>query len=341
MFLLSASHPRASGVDRRLALCLDWGMFLARLILIRVATASGVLLAISILLFFAIETLPGDLASETASRFTPEDQIAFAREQLGLNAHPVRRYLAWIGAAARGDFGTSFYSRGDIAPMLAERLGNTALLAGFAAAMAIPAGFVAAVISVIARGGIFDRGMTVVSLAVISMPEFLIAYLLMTVFVVIYPVFPAHTIFYDDMARSSRLAAMVLPAATLAVVGFAPVLRISRASLINVLASGYVETARLKGLPIWRIVLVHALPNALPPIINMVVLLIAHFLVGAFIVEQIFSYPGIGKAMIAAVKFRDIPLVLATGLVFAVFFVTLNLLADVISLLVTPRARTS
>ena len=302
--------------------------------------AFGVLFAISIFLFVAIETLPGDLASETAARFTPPEEIELARDRMGLNEHPARRYFDWLGAAARGDFGTSTYSRGEIAPMLADRLGNTALLAAFAFLMVFPTGFAAAVTAVILNGSALDRGMTAVSLMVISMPEFLIGYLLMTLFVVMFPVFPAHTIFYEDMGAIERLHAMVLPAATLAAVGFGPVLRISRASLLNVLASGYIETAKLKGLPPWRVVLVHALPNALPPIINMIVLLVANFLVGAFIVEQIFSYPGIGNAMIAAVKFRDIPLVLAIGLVFAVFFVLLNLLADIVSILSTPRLRT-
>ena len=315
-------------------------MFVARIILTRICVAFGVLFAISIFLFVAIETLPGDLASETAGRFTPPEEIEFARDRMGLNEHPVQRYIDWLGAAARGDFGTSSYSRGEIAPMLADRLGNTALLATFAFLMAVPAGFAAAVTAVILNGSALDRGMTAVSLMVISMPEFLIGYLLMTLFVVMFPVFPAHTIFYEDMGAIERLHAMVLPAATLAAVGFGPVLRISRASLLNVLASGYIETAKLKGLPPWRVVLVHALPNALPPIINMIVLLVANFLVGAFIVEQIFSYPGIGNAMIAAVKFRDIPLVLAIGLVFAVFFVLLNLLADIVSILSTPRLRT-
>ena len=315
-------------------------MFLARTILTRMCVAFGVLFAISIFLFVAIETLPGDLASETAARFTPPEEIELARDRMGLNEHPARRYFDWLGAAARGDFGTSTYSRGEIAPMLADRLGNTALLAAFAFMMAVPTGFAAAVTAVILNGSALDRGMTAVSLMVISMPEFLIGYLLMTLFVVMFPVFPAHTIFYEDMGAIERLHAMVLPAATLAAVGFGPVLRISRASLLNVLASGYIETAKLKGLPPWRVVLVHALPNALPPIINMIVLLVANFLVGAFIVEQIFSYPGIGNAMIAAVKFRDIPLVLAIGLVFAVFFVLLNLLADIVSILSTPRLRT-
>ena len=315
-------------------------MFLARTILTRTCVAFGVLFAISIFLFVAIETLPGDLASETAARFTPPEEIELARDRMGLNEHPARRYFDWLGAGARGDFGTSTYSRGEIAPMLADRLGNTALLAAFAFLMVVPTGFAAAVTAVILNGSALDRGMTAVSLMVISMPEFLIGYLLMTLFVVMFPVFPAHTIFYEDMGAIERLHAMVLPAATLAAVGFGPVLRISRASLLNVLASGYIETAKLKGLPPWRVVLVHALPNALPPIINMIVLLVANFLVGAFIVEQIFSYPGIGNAMIAAVKFRDIPLVLAIGLVFAVFFVLLNLLADIVSILSTPRLRT-
>ena len=314
-------------------------MILQRIILIRVAQAFCVFLALSILLFFTIEILPGDIVSATSSRFTPLDQIEYAREQLGLTEHPVKRYIHWIGSAAVGDFGSSPYTRGNIAPVLFERLGNTALLTLLSSMIALPIGFTAAVISVMTRGSIFDRTSTMISLIAISLPEFLIAYLLMTIFVVTYPLFPAHTIFYDEMDIGARLHAMILPASTLAIVGIAPVLRISRASLINVLSANYIEMARLKGVPIWRIVTVHALPNAIPPIINMVVLLIAHFMVGAFIVEQIFSYPGIGNMMIAAVKFRDIPLVLAVGMVFAVFFISLNLLADIISLLATPRAR--
>ncbi len=320
-------------------LIVSCNMALTRIIAARIGGAVFVLLAISVILFVAVETLPGDFASATAPRFTTGDQIEFTREELGLNAHAVTRYADWIKRAAKADFGVSWYSGQPIAPMLAERIGNTALLALFAAFMAIPLGFFAAILSVIHRGTIFDRGATIVSLAVISMPEFLVAYLLMTFFVVTFPVFPAHTVFFDSMSLGDRLHSMVLPAGSLAIVAIAPVLRLTRASLINVLASEYIETARLKGLPVWRVVLVHALPNALPPIINMTVLVIANFLVGAFIVEQIFSYPGIGNAMIAAVKFRDIPLVLAIGLVFAAFFVALNLLADIVSILVTPRAR--
>ena len=314
-------------------------MSLTRIIAARLASSVFVLFAISLILFCAVETLPGDLASATAPRFVTEDQIAFSREEMGLNAPAVERYLNWIWRALHADFGFSWYSNHEIAPLLAEQIGHTAALAAFAAAIAIPIGFTAAVLSVVYRNSLFDRGATVVSLAGISLPEFLVAYFLMAVLVVAHPVFPAHAIFYDDMVLGARLHAMVLPALSLAVVAVAPVLRLTRASLINVLASDYIEIARLKGLPAWRVVLVHALPNALPPIINMIVLVIANFLVGAFIVEQIFSYPGIGKSMVAAVKFRDIPLVIAIGMVFAAFFVTLNLLADIVSILATSRAR--
>ena len=161
----------------------------------------------------------------------------------------------------------------------------------------------------------------------------------MTIFVVTIPIFPAHTVFTDEMRLADRLHAMALPAATLAIAGLAPVLRVSRACLISVLASDYIEMAKLKGISITRIITIHALPNVLPPIINMVVLLIANYMVAAFIVEEIFSYPGIGKMMIAAVKFRDIPLVLATGMVFAFFFVILNLIADLLSIMVSPKLR--
>ena len=314
-------------------------MSLQKMILTRTAHAMVVLIAISAFLFVAVDTLPGDLASATAPRFVTSDQIEIAREELGLNASAIERYGQWIGRSLQGDLGFSWSNRNAIGPMLAEGLWNTALLALMASCLSIPVGFIIALTAVIYRGSMFDRLTSGMSLAVIAMPEFLIAYLLMTIFVVTYPVFPAHTIFFDDMSMPERLHAMALPAATLAIAGLAPVLRVSRACLISVLALGYVEMARLKGISMARIIIIHALPNVLPPIINMVVLLIANYLIGAFIVEQIFSYPGIGKMMIAAVKFRDIPLVLAIGLVFAVFFVILNLIADLLSVLVTPKMR--
>lgn len=314
-------------------------MTIIRIIGLRIITAMLVLLALSAFLFTAVETLPGDFASASAPRYTTGEQIAFSREEMGLNIHPVKRYAHWITAAAQGDFGISWYTRADIAPMLKELIGNTMMLALLAALMAIPFGFMLALLSVIFRGSMFDRGVTALSLAVISMPEFLIAYLLMTIFVVTLPIFPAHTIFYSGMDISERLYAMILPSVTLAIVALAPIIRMTRASLMDVLSRDYVMTARLKGIPVWRVMVIHALPNALPPIINVIVLVMANFMVGAFIVEQIFSYPGIGKAMITAVKFRDIPLVLAIGIIFAVFFISLNLIADIISILVTPRAR--
>ena len=314
-------------------------MVLQKLILTRIFQAGFVLLAISVFLFASIEMLPGDMASATAPRFVTADQIDVAREEMGLKASAIERYGQWIWRLVHGDLGMSWSNRAAIGPMLADGLKSTALLALLASSLSLPIGFVAALIAVIFRGSIFDRVTSGMSLAVIAMPEFLIAYLLMTFFVVSYQIFPAHTVFSDEMSAAERLHAMFLPAATLAVAGLAPVLRVSRACLIGVLSSGYVEMARLKGLSMARVIVVHALPNALPPIINMVVLLIANFMVGAFIVEQIFSYPGIGKMMIAAVKFRDIPVVLAIGMVFAVFFVTLNLLADLLSMLVTPKQR--
>lgn len=314
-------------------------MGLARIIGGRIVAAVFVLWAISAILFCAVETLPGDFASATAPRFVTADQLEHTRDALNLDDPAALRYLSWLSRAARADFGISWYSGQPIAALLTERIGNTVLLALLAAAMALPVGFGAAVLSVIFRGSAWDRIASALSLAVIALPEFLVAYLLMTLFVVTYPIFPAHSLFFDGMGLGARLQAMTLPALSLAIVAVAPVLRITRASLIHVLGADYAMTARLKGMPMRRVVLVHALPNAVPPIINMGVLVFANFMVGAFIVEQIFSYPGIGKAMIAAVKFRDIPLVLAIGLVFAAIFVVLNLVADIASILATPRLR--
>lgn len=312
---------------------------LLKLILMRVFTALWVLLAVSLFLFIAVETLPGDFASASAPRFTTADQIEATRERLGLNIAPMVRYIDWLTRAAEGDFGLSWYSRQPIAGILSERLGHTALLGAFAAAIAVPLGFGLGVVSVIYRGGRLDRAITSGSLVAISLPEFLVAYLLMALFTIRWPVFDAFTVFTDEMGVIDRLGAMVLPAAALSIVAVAPVLRLTRASLISIFASPYVEMARLKGLPILRIVLRHMLPNAIAPIVNAVVIVIANLLAGAFVVEAIFSYPGIGVSMVSAVKFRDIPLVLSAGLIFALFFVVLNLIADIVSILSDPKAR--
>ncbi|MGB0505369.1 MAG: ABC transporter permease [Pikeienuella sp.] len=312
---------------------------LLKLILMRVFAALWVLLAVSVFLFVAVETLPGDFASASAPRFVTADQIEAARERMGLNVAPVVRYIDWITRAVEGDFGTSWYSRQPIADILAERLGHTALLAAFAGAIAVPFGFGLGVFSVIYRGSFADRAITSGSLVAISLPEFLVAYLLMAIFTIQFQVFDAFTVFTDDMSMANRLAAMALPAMALSIVAIAPVLRLTRASLINILASPYVEMARLKGVSVLRIVLWHMLPNAIAPIVNAVVIVIANLLAGAFVVEAIFSYPGIGVSMVSAVKFRDIPLVLSTGLIFALFFVTLNLIADVIAILADPKLR--
>ena len=314
-------------------------MSIYRMILTRLLVSAWIFLFVTALLFFAMETLPGDYASASAPRFTTWDQIEAQRENMGLNDPAVERYFSWLWQSLQGEFGHSWYSGREIAPDLVQRLGFTAMLACMAALMAIPLGFIGGLVTVVRRGGVIDRLTSSVTLVAISMPEFLVAYALMAFFVVSLPIFPAHVVYTDDMSLAERIRVMILPAASLAIIAVAPVLRQTRAAIINVLASAYIEQARLKGLGMWSIVVVHALPNAIAPIVNMTLLVVANFFVGAVIVEQIFSYPGIGNILISAVKFRDIPLVLALGLVFALIFISINLLADLLSILCNPRLR--
>lgn len=297
------------------------------------------LVASSLLIFGGIEALPGDFATTYLGQAATPQAVANIRAELGLDAPAYARYLDWVAGLLHGDFGHSWASGQDIGAQLGSRLSNSLLLAGAAAIIAVPLSIGLGLIAVLYRDRLIDRLINLFSLAAVSLPEFFVAYLLILWLVVKNPVaaFPATV--YASMGLGAKLVTIALPVATLVLVVIAHMMRMTRAAIINVMDSAYMETAALKGLGRWRAILRHATPNALAPIINVVALNLAYLIVGVVVVEVVFVYPGMGQYMVDAVTVRDLPVVQACGLVFAAIYILLNMTADILSVLANPRLR--
>ncbi len=326
---------------------------LIKIILQRLALGLLTLFVVSIIIFAAVNLLPGDFAETILGQGATPEAVAAIREDLGLNRHPVARYVEWLGGAVRGDLGTSFAKAnfaafaGDsvgsgldtVASQVAPRFANTMFLAGVTAAIAVPLSVALGVMAALHRNTVFDRTANVVTLGSISSPEFFLAYALILFLAVLNPLLPSLSNIYDGMDFSERLTRTLLPALTLTLVVTAHMMRMTRAAIINLLASPYIEMARLKGLSPLRVIVVHALPNALAPIINVIALNLAYLITGVVVVEVVFVYPGIGQLFVDSVKIRDIPVVQACCLIFAGAYILLNLLADILSIISNPRLR--
>ena len=307
-----------------------------RLVGQRLALGLLTLFVVSLVIFFATELLPGDLAREILGHTAPETAVQALRDQLGLNDPAGLRYWNWLTGALRGDFGMSLANRRPVGELIAGRLGATAFLAVYAAALAVPLSLALGVLCALWRGSLFDRAANAVTLGSISLPEFFVGYILIYL-LARNGLFPSMVMLTPGMGLAEKLHVAFLPALTLTLVVTAHMMRMTRAALINLLASPYIEMARLKGLSPLRVILRHALPNALAPIINVVALNLAYLITGVVVVEAVFTFPGLGRLMVDAVQNRDIAVVQAVALIFAAAYVLLNLLADVLSTLSNPR----
>ncbi len=312
---------------------------MARLILQRLALGILTLWVVSILIFAGTEILPGDVATAILGQSRTPEAVAAIRASLGLNRPAYVRYASWLGHFVEGDIGKSLANDRDIAPEIRERLGNTLFLAGVAAAVAVPLSIFLGLLAAIWPNSIFDRLINALTLTTISVPEFFIGYVLIIVFAVQLDWFPSLAMISADMSFWERLNAVVLPALTLVMVVLAHMMRQTRAAVLSVLSSAFIEMAFLKGIPKWRIVLQHAVPNALAPIINVVAINLAYLIVGVVVVEVVFVYPGMGQLMVDSVSKRDVPVVQTCGLVFALAYVGLNMIADLLGILSNPRLR--
>jgi len=309
------------------------------IVLKRLGLGLVTLLVISIIIFGAVELLPGDIAQAVLGQGATEENLAALREQLGLNEAAPVRYLKWLGGAVTGDFGVSLVSQTSVADAITQRFANTLFLALYAAIIAVPVAIFLGVLVALYRNTVFDRVANVVTLISISSPEFFLGYVLILFLAVKTGYFPAIAKIDDDMSLLDKLNRTFLPALTMVLVVVAHMMRMTRASIINLLASPYVEMARLKGVPAWKVIVKHTLPNAWAPVINVVALNLAYLITGVVLVEVVFVYPGIGQLLVDAVTKRDFPVVQACCLIFAATFILLNLAADVGSILTNPRLR--
>ena len=261
------------------------------------------------------------------------------REELGLNRSAPVRYFEWLQGALVGDFGTSLVSKNEVSEAIGTRFANTLFLAIYAAAIAVPIAIILGVLTALYRNSVFDRVANVTTLTSISSPEFFLGYILILYFAVQTGAFPALAKVSPDMPLTERLHQTFLPALTMVLVVVAHMMRMTRSAIINLLASPYIEMAKLKGVPNWKIIVHHALPNAWAPIINVIALNLAYLITGVVLVEVVYVYPGIGQMLVDSVSKRDFPVVQACCLIFAATFILLNLMADVGAILTNPRLR--
>jgi peptide/nickel transport system permease protein len=312
---------------------------LTRLVAQRLGLGLVTLLVVSVLIFFAVELLPGDIAEAMLGQTATDETVAALRERLGLERPAVARYLDWLGGAVTGDFGVSLVTGTPVAEAIGARLLNTLSLAAYAAVIAVPVSILLGVLVALFRNTLFDRVANVATLTTISSPEFFLGYVLILYLSVQTGWFPAIASLSPGMSLGDYLYRTFLPALTLVLVVTAHMMRMTRAAIINLMAQPYIEMARLKGVPAFGVVTGHALPNAWAPIVNVVALNLAYLITGVVLVEVVFVYPGIGQLLVDAVAKRDFPIVQACCLIFAATFILLNLMADVVSILANPRLR--
>ncbi|MCK4768271.1 MAG: ABC transporter permease [Desulfobacula sp.] len=311
------------------------------LILKRSGASLITVFVISVIIFIGVELLPGDVAQTVLGQSaTPETVEAF-RKELKLNLPPHIRYGAWLNDFVHGDFGNSLANGRPVSELIGWRFANTLFLALSTAAIAIPLAIFLGMLAAFYRNTLFDKLISTTTLSFISFPEFFVAYILISLLSVKFNIFPSLAIIDEDMGLGSKLYAILLPSLTLTCVVTAHMMRQTRAAIINVLASAYIEMAEIKGIKRLRIIVHHAFPNSLSPVINVIAINLAYLVVGVVIVEVVFVYPGLGQLLVDSVAKRDLPVVQASGLIFSIAYIFLNLSADILSMLSNPKLRQS
>jgi peptide/nickel transport system permease protein len=307
----------------------------------RLALSILTLFLVSLIIFYALEAIPGDIATRILGRFATEEQKQIFREQMQLDLPLYQRYLNWIGGALQGDFGQSLASGRDVGEVIAPKLRNTFMLAAFAFILYVPITLILAILSAINRSGPIDNGIAVFTLVGLSTPEFVLATVLLLFFAVRIPAFPTMSVLENVENLGDLLRTLALPAITLAIVTAVYGIRMLRDNLIEVLDAEYIKMARLKGLSTWQVAWRHGVPNALLPTLNVTALNLAYLIGGVVVVERVFAYPGMGSQLVNAIQLLDVPVVEAIVLIVSLVYIVANLLADVLGILVTPRLRTA
>jgi peptide/nickel transport system permease protein len=305
----------------------------------RVAFALLSLLAVSAVVFAITSVLPGDAAQEQLGQDATPEALAALRTQMGLDVPAPVRYARWLGGLVRGDLGTSVTTQMPVAELVASRLPNSLLLAAVTALFSVPIALTLGISSAVWRGSWFDRAASTLAVGVVSVPEFLVATLAVLVFAVKLRWLPALSYASDIESLGQVLRAFAMPVLSLCCVIIAQMMRMTRAAVIDQLEAPYIEMVQLKGASPMRMVLAHALPNAVGPIANAVALSLSYLLGGVIIIETIFNYPGIAKLMVDGVSQRDMPLVQTCAMIFCAGYLILVTLADVCGIVANPRLR--
>ena len=297
------------------------------------------LLVVSVLVFAGTEILPGDVAEIVLGQSATPENLAKLRSELGLDKPAYIRYFEWLGDMITFDLGVSKAGGASIGDLIGGRLYNTFFMGGIVAVIAVPLSIFLGLLAAMYPGTWLDRAVTFGTLGLISVPEFFIATVCVLVLSVQLHWLPAVAYMSGDESFFQLMRALLLPILTLVIVISAQMIRMTRAGILNVLHSPYIEMAILKGVPRKRIILRHALFNAIGPIVNVIALNLAYLVSGVVIIETIFAYPGLAKLMVDGVQTRDLPLVQACAMIFCGTYVVLILTADIASILSNPRLR--
>ena len=309
------------------------------LVLQRLGIALLTIIIVSFAVFFATNLLPGDVAEILLGQAATPEAVAGLRTEMGLDEPALSRFIGWMVGMLAGDMGTSYVNNMPVSELIGGRLTNSLRLAGVTTLVAVPIALTLGICAAMWRGSFFDRAVSALTISIISVPEFMVATLAVLVFAVWLDWLPALSFGADVNTLSSLLRAYAMPVITLSFVVAAQMIRMTRAAVIETINTPYVEMALLKGASRRRMVLHHALPNALGPIANAVALSLSYLVGGVIIVETIFNYPGVAKLMLDAVATRDLPLVQSCAMVFCISYLSLITLADLIAILSNPRLR--
>lgn len=314
-------------------------MKLRRLIAWRLLSALGTLLLVSLAVFGVSLLMSGDAAEAILGQSATPQALAGLRAAMHLDQPAPARYLSWLGGLLTGDPGTSLVTGLPVATMIGPRLASSLLLAGLTALVSVPIALLLGIAAAVKRGSLLDRVVSIVTIGILSVPEFLIATLAVMLFAVTLHWLPAlsSTRDVDSLWALTRVFAM--PVISLACVVIAQMARMTRAAVIDALDSSYAEAARLKGVSPIRLVLRHALPNAVGAIANAVALSLSVLLGGVIVIEIIFNYPGVARLMVDAVATRDMPLVQTVAMIFSASYLILVTSADIVAILANPRLR--
>ncbi|MGE9549720.1 ABC transporter permease [Erwinia amylovora] len=309
------------------------------LILRRIGSGLLTLLIVSALVFLITSMLPGDAAQMILGQSATPETVATLRQQLGLNQPLFMRYFSWLAGMFQGDFGTSFASKLPVTQLVAQRIPATFQLAATTTLVSVPLALLIGITAAMKRGSLLDRALVVSTMVVVAVPEFLVATVAVFIFAVKLHWVPAMSLGSTHQDFLGFLRTFALPVITLCCVVVAQMARMTRAAIVNQMDSPYLEMTLLKGVSPLRAMLRHALPNAVGPIANAISLSLSYLFGGVIIIESIFSYPGLASQMVDAVSNRDLPVVQLCVMFFAVCYLVLLLIADVLTIAFNPKWR--